>query len=133
MRMWMVNPNILCNKHLLGEHGELHKFLPSFKKKYQVKNRINPIVQIQLSSYKERHDELALESLSGNMYAYPDWDPEIEDLESYKEALYNSLSYQFLYPLSLNAIFEPLPKIIVFCDEIKNDMSNIEQFFKIIG
>ena len=24
----------------------------------------------------------------------------------------------FLYPPSLNAIFEPLPKIIVFCDEI---------------
>jgi hypothetical protein len=24
MRMWMVNPRILCRKHLLGEHVELH-------------------------------------------------------------------------------------------------------------
>ena len=24
MRMWMVNPEILCRKHLLGEHVELH-------------------------------------------------------------------------------------------------------------
>lgn len=24
MRMWMVEPKILCRKHLLGEHVELH-------------------------------------------------------------------------------------------------------------
>lgn len=24
MRMWVVNPKILCRKHLLGEHVELH-------------------------------------------------------------------------------------------------------------
>jgi hypothetical protein len=24
MRMWMVNPRILCRKHLLGEHVEVH-------------------------------------------------------------------------------------------------------------
>lgn len=24
MRMWMVNPQILCHNHLLGEHVELH-------------------------------------------------------------------------------------------------------------
>ena len=24
MRMWMVDPRILCRKHLLGEHVELH-------------------------------------------------------------------------------------------------------------
>ena len=24
MRMWMVNPKMMCNKHLLGEHVELH-------------------------------------------------------------------------------------------------------------
>lgn len=27
MRMWMVPPETLCRKHLLGEHGEIHKFL----------------------------------------------------------------------------------------------------------
>lgn len=64
MRMWMINPKLLCNRHLLGEHGELHKFLPSFHKKHKVDGRIYPIVQIELSSYKARHDELATEMLA---------------------------------------------------------------------
>ena len=67
MRMWGLNPKYLCNKHLLGEHGELHKFLPSFRKKYQVTNRVIPIVQIELSSYKQRHDALAEEMLNRGM------------------------------------------------------------------
>ena len=61
MRMWMIKPEKLCRKHLLGEHGELHKFLPSFRKKFKVTNRVTPVVQIELSSYKKRHDELAVE------------------------------------------------------------------------
>ncbi len=54
----MVDPKLLCRKHLLGEHGELHKFVPSFKKKRSVTGRKG---QIELSKYKERHDELAQE------------------------------------------------------------------------
>jgi len=61
MRMWMVNPKILCRKHLLGEHGELHKFIPSFKKHRSVAGRIG---QIELSKYKIRHDDLAEEMLN---------------------------------------------------------------------
>ena len=67
MRMWMTNPKLLCNKHLLGEHGELHKFIQSFHKKYSVDNRVSPIVQIELSSYQSRHDELANEMISRGM------------------------------------------------------------------
>ena len=55
MRMWMIAPHKLCNQHLLGEHGELHKFLPSFHKKFKVTNRIQPVVQIELSSYQTCH------------------------------------------------------------------------------
>ena len=25
MRMWMISPEWLCRKHLIGEHGEIHK------------------------------------------------------------------------------------------------------------
>jgi hypothetical protein len=35
-------------------------------------------------------DEEAAESLSGSMYAYPDWDPDKEDIDSYLDA--NGLS-----------------------------------------
>ena len=61
MRMWMVDPKVLCRKHLLGEHGEIHKHLPSFRKGHSVAGRFSPVVQIQLNALKSRHDELATE------------------------------------------------------------------------
>lgn len=27
MRMWMIVPEAMCQQHLLGEHGEIHKLL----------------------------------------------------------------------------------------------------------
>jgi len=67
MRMCMIDPKRLCNKHLVGEHGELHKFIPSFNKKYKIDKRISPVVQIELSSYQSRHEELAEEMLNRGM------------------------------------------------------------------
>lgn len=32
MRMWMVDPSIMCRKHLLGEHVECHMFLGALRK-----------------------------------------------------------------------------------------------------
>ena len=61
MRMWMISPDLLCGKHLMGEHGEIHKFLPSFRKGYSVDGRFNPVVQIQLNALEARHGELAKE------------------------------------------------------------------------
>jgi uracil-DNA glycosylase len=63
MRMWMVDPSILCRKHLLGEHGEIHKHRHNFVKKHRINNRIYPIVQIEPSSMEKRHDELAKEMI----------------------------------------------------------------------
>jgi len=40
MRMWMVEPKLLCKKHLLGEHNEIHKHRHNFVKKHSVKGRI---------------------------------------------------------------------------------------------
>jgi hypothetical protein len=31
MRMWMVSPRLLCRKHLLGEHVELHMLAASMR------------------------------------------------------------------------------------------------------
>lgn len=61
MRMWMINPKYLCNQHLLGEHGEIHKHRHCFEKQYKMNGRIEPIVQIEPSSMKARHDEIAAE------------------------------------------------------------------------
>jgi len=59
MRMWMVDPRTMCTKHLLGEHGEIHKHRHNFVKKHSIKGRIIPKVQIEPLSMKRRHDMLA--------------------------------------------------------------------------
>lgn len=67
MRIWIINPKLMCNKHLIGEHGELHKFLPSFRKGVKVNGRFSPIVQIQFKGYLKRHNALAQEMLARGM------------------------------------------------------------------
>lgn len=59
----MVDPAILCRKHLLGEHGEIHKHIPSFRKGHKIDGRFDPVVQIQLNALQSRHDVLAAEML----------------------------------------------------------------------
>lgn len=63
----MVDPKLMCNQHLIGEHGEMHKFLPSFRKGYKVDGRFDPVVQIQFHGYVARHDRLAQEMIRRGM------------------------------------------------------------------
>lgn len=77
MRMWMIKPELLCNKHLLGEHGEIHKHRHNFVKKHKINGRIFPVVQIEPSSMKKRHDDVAEEMIKRGMnhkseYTQPD-------------------------------------------------------------
>lgn len=60
MRMWGVNPELMCRKHLLGEHVEMHMFIGTLNKGISIsgyieKGLVNP-AQIRL-----RHNELARE------------------------------------------------------------------------
>ena len=59
----MINPKLLCRKHLLGEHGEIHKHRHNFVKHHSISKRVSPVVQIEPTSMKERHDQLAAEML----------------------------------------------------------------------
>lgn len=58
MRMWMLNPGWLCRKHLLGEHGEIHKHKHNFEKGHSIEGRRG---QIEPASMQSRHDALAEE------------------------------------------------------------------------
>lgn len=60
MRMWMIKPRLLCNQHLVGEHGELHKHLSSLKEGYDLTKRFIG-GQISPTDYVKRHDNLAKE------------------------------------------------------------------------
>lgn len=82
MRMWMVNPNYMCNQHLLGEHNEIHKHRHIFMRGYCLAGRRG---QIEPKSMKIRHDELVSEMLIRGMnhkspYEMPDLTEEAKDM-----------------------------------------------------
>jgi hypothetical protein len=78
----MIDPLLLCNKHLLGEHGEIHKHRHNFVKQHSIKGRIAPVVQIEPLAMKERHDVLAVEMLRRNMNHCSDYEqPELSYLD----------------------------------------------------
>lgn len=66
MRMWMVNPEWMCNKHLCGEHVELHMFVGTIRKRKHlfgyVKNNC-----LEFKSIKARHSALVKEMQKRNM------------------------------------------------------------------
>jgi len=59
--MWMLDVRTLCRKHLLGEHGEIHKHRHNFVKGHSIEGRRG---QIDPARMGERHDALAVEMLS---------------------------------------------------------------------
>jgi len=87
--MWMVSPELLCRQHLLGEHSEIHKHRHVFVKGYKIDKRIEPIVQIQPSAMKQRHDELAEEMLRRGYNHRSDY--EQPDLSNYPEYQRNAV------------------------------------------
>lgn len=66
MRMWMVDPKTMCNKHLLGEHVETHMFLGTLKKRISVAGYLENNLFEPLS-LKARHDALATEMAARGM------------------------------------------------------------------
>lgn len=60
MRMWMVDPRILCRQHLLGEHVELHMFVGTINRGCDVKGYVENNL-FESSSLYTRHDNLVEE------------------------------------------------------------------------
>lgn len=85
MRMWGINPKLLCKKHLLGEHGEIHKHRHNFIKQHSIAKRIAPVVQIAPEQMQKRHNELADEMLRrGYNHQSPYEQPDLSYLKSYE-------------------------------------------------
>lgn len=60
VRMWMVDPKRLCEKHLLGEHCELHMLVGSIARGRDLANdRLIPKGWIDTRRIQDRHDALA--------------------------------------------------------------------------
>lgn len=95
MRMWMVDPTIMCRKHLMGEHVECHMLVGSLQRNRSIKK----FLEYQLvdpSMVLQRHNELANEMLRrGYNHKSPlptDFDASIKGIisptESYNELLH---------------------------------------------
>lgn len=63
MRMWLCDPKIMCKKHLLGCHVEMHMFIGSIKKGISINGYLknNLIEPLKLKTY---HDLLAEEMIN---------------------------------------------------------------------
>ena len=60
MRMWKVDPRVLCRQHLLGEHLEMHMFLGAFKKGTNLLGYVKKHL-VEVHNIPRRHRELAEE------------------------------------------------------------------------
>jgi len=58
MRMWNVSPKIMCRKHLLGEHVEMHMAIGALKNKISLNGYIDSGL-IEVHNIVKRHDKLA--------------------------------------------------------------------------
>lgn len=62
MRMWMVNPRILCRQHLLGEHLELHMTMGAVNKGISLRGYLSGDL-LEPQNLHSRHEELVTEML----------------------------------------------------------------------
>ena len=62
MRMWLCNPEILCQKHLCGEHLEMHMFLGTLKEGKKIDGYLKNNLFEPRFLY-QRHKELANEMI----------------------------------------------------------------------
>ena len=60
MRMWNVPPEVMCRKHLLGEHVEMHMATGSIQKGISMKGYVDGGL-LELHNIFWRHEELAEE------------------------------------------------------------------------
>lgn len=67
MRMWLVNPALLCDKHLLGEHVEMHMFAGTILKGTSIRGYVEGGL-VETDKIGARHDALADEMQARGMH-----------------------------------------------------------------
>jgi len=65
MRMWGISPSLLCRKHLLGSHVELHMLVGCINKNKSLKGYISQGL-IEIHSIEKSHEEIAEEMKKRN-------------------------------------------------------------------
>lgn len=91
--MWKVNPALMCQKHLLGEHGEMHMFVGSINAGISLRGYIDGSL-VETHNIRARHTALVFEMLQRGLShksPLPDFDVpmagEIDPLFSFQELI----------------------------------------------
>ncbi len=79
MRMWMLPPEMMCRKHLLGEHVEMHMLVGTIRKGISTQGYIDNGL-VELDRIQERHDALVKE-MESRGYNHKSPLPEIPQIE----------------------------------------------------
>ena len=58
--MWMIDPSLLCQQHLLGEHVEIHMLVGALRRGKSIKGFLDRGL-LEPSAIYTRHADLALE------------------------------------------------------------------------
>lgn len=77
MRMWMIAPEFLCRKHLLGEHNELHMLAGCILKAKSLEGFVRNGL-LQVGDIATRHEALAQEMLA-RRYTHQSPLPEVQE------------------------------------------------------
>jgi len=67
--MWMIDPKLMCQQHILGEHSEIHKHKHNFEKGHSIAGRRG---LIEPQAMQARHDQLAAYMNHKSPYEMPD-------------------------------------------------------------
>lgn len=62
-RMWNLPPEKMCDRHLLGEHKELHQAVGSLNNEKSLRGHVE-MGQIEIHKIKKRHVEIVKEMLA---------------------------------------------------------------------
>ena len=120
MRMWMVDPKILCRQHLMGEHNECHAFLGTFRKKTKVEGYVRNNL-LEITSLQKRHDELAKEMQDRGYHHKSNLDFSMSDVNYLSEQIKN-------YIIDRRSSFDKLIERCSICksryEEIKGNLND---------
>jgi hypothetical protein len=74
MRMWNVDPKIMCRQHLLGEHHELHMFVGAINRGLNLFGYLNNGM-LEIGNIESRHNELVQEMDDRGYFHFSPLDP----------------------------------------------------------
>lgn len=67
MRMWKINPGLICDQHILGEHFEIHKAVGNLKHSGKWVKALTKKGFLEPQNSLQRHNELVEEMIKRGM------------------------------------------------------------------